>query len=56
MYGCENDVEGLVGRAEVLIKKEEWEEAVRVLEKAFDQSGRSRRDVSLSYCRLWFHG
>lgn len=45
MYGCENDVEGLVGRAEVLIKKEEWEEAVRVLEKAFDQSGRSRRDI-----------
>jgi DnaJ family protein C protein 3 len=45
MQGCENDAEGLVGRAEGLAKKEEWEEAARVLEKAFEESGRQRRDV-----------
>jgi DnaJ family protein C protein 3 len=48
MQGCENDVEGLVGRAEGLIRKEEWAEALRVLEKAFEESGRNRQDVSSS--------
>jgi DnaJ homolog subfamily C member 3 len=54
MQGCENDVEGLVGRAEGLVKKEQWDEALRVLEKAFEESGRSRRDVSwFRCCFLW---
>jgi DnaJ family protein C protein 3 len=54
MRGCENDVEGLVGRAEGLMKKEEWPEAVRVLEKAFEESGRSRRDVSFVFVFVVF--
>lgn len=45
MQGCENDVDGLIGRAEGLVKKEEWEEAARVLQKAFDESGRNRSDI-----------
>lgn len=54
--GRKEDVDGLVGRAEVLIAKEEFEEAVRVLEKAFEISGRGDRDVRiivllLSTCR-----
>jgi hypothetical protein len=35
-----------IGGLEGLVRKEEWEEALRVLEKAFEESGRSRRDVS----------
>jgi DnaJ family protein C protein 3 len=54
MQGCENDVEGLVGRAERLMRKEEWEEALRVSEKAFEESGRSRQDVS-SFLSLFQH-
>jgi DnaJ family protein C protein 3 len=38
-----------VGRAEGLAKKEEWEEAARVLEKVFEESGRHRRDVGLIF-------
>ncbi|KAJ7599168.1 hypothetical protein C8J56DRAFT_1011058 [Mycena floridula] len=45
MEGCAEDVDGLVGRAEALMKKEEWEDAVRVYEKAFEVSGRSDRDI-----------
>ena len=44
--GCNEDVDGLVGRGEALLGKEDWEEAVRVLERAFESSGRSDRDVS----------
>ncbi len=47
MDGLENDADGLVGRGEALLKKEEWEEAVRVFEKAFESSGRSSREVRL---------
>ena len=45
MEGAENDQDGLVGKAEALLLKEDWEEAVRMLEKAFSASGRSNRDV-----------
>jgi DnaJ family protein C protein 3 len=48
MDGAENDENGLVGKAEGLLLKEEWEEAVRVFEKAFDASGKSNRDVRRS--------
>lgn len=44
--GCNEDVDGLIGRGEALLGKEEWEEAIRVLERAFESSGRSDRDVS----------
>lgn len=46
LNGCAEDVDGLVGRGEALLGKEEWEEAVRVLERAFEASGRGDRDVS----------
>ncbi|KAG5337019.1 hypothetical protein C0989_011144 [Termitomyces sp. Mn162] len=45
MKGCEEDVDGLVGRGEVLMARQEWEEAVRVLEKAFEGSGRGSHDI-----------
>jgi hypothetical protein len=47
MDGRENNEAGLVGKAEGLLLKEEWEEAVRVMEQAFEAGGRSNRDVSL---------
>ncbi|KAF5371496.1 hypothetical protein D9615_009636 [Tricholomella constricta] len=43
--GCEEDVDGLVGKGEALLGKQEWEEAVRVLEKAWEISGQSSRDI-----------
>ena len=43
--GNEGDVDGLVGRGEVFLSKEMWEEAVRAFEKAFEASGRSSQDV-----------
>ncbi|KAH8827032.1 hypothetical protein DL96DRAFT_1228128 [Flagelloscypha sp. PMI_526] len=45
MEGMENDIDGLVGRGEQHILKEEYEEAVRVFESAFEASGRGNRDV-----------
>jgi DnaJ homolog subfamily C member 3 len=46
MVGREDDLDGLIGRGEILIAKEEYEDAVRVLEKAFEASGRGSREVS----------
>jgi len=45
MQGSENDPDGLVGRGEAALKKEEWEEAVRIFEKAFEASGRTNREI-----------
>ncbi|OBZ65503.1 DnaJ subfamily C member 3 [Grifola frondosa] len=45
MEGLQDDADGLIGRAEALMIKEEWEEAVRVLERAFEASGRSSREI-----------
>lgn len=45
MEGMEGDVDGLLGRGEALVGREEWEEGVRVLERAFEASGRSSREV-----------
>ena len=45
MDGRENDADGVIGLAEALFSKEEWEEAVRVLERAFEASGRQDREV-----------
>lgn len=44
LKGCEEDVDGLVGQAEVLLGKQEYEEAIRMLEKAWELSGQSSRD------------
>lgn len=48
MDGLQNDADGLVGMGEAALKKEEWEEAVRIFEKAFEAGGRSNRDVRIS--------
>ena len=45
MEGWEDDADGAVGMAEALFKREEWEEAVRVLERAFEAGGRQDREV-----------
>jgi len=45
--GCKEDVDGLVGRGESLLIKEDFDEAVRTFERAFESSGRSDRDVRL---------
>ncbi|KAI0666092.1 hypothetical protein C8Q78DRAFT_1083340 [Trametes maxima] len=45
MEGMENDGDALIGRSEALMANEEWEEAVRVLERAFEASGRSDREI-----------
>ncbi|EIW68583.1 hypothetical protein TREMEDRAFT_44445 [Tremella mesenterica DSM 1558] len=41
----ENNVDALVGQGEKLLKEEQWEEAVRSLELAFEKSGRSSQDI-----------
>ena len=43
----ENNIDALVGRGERLLKEEKWEEAVRVLERAFENGGRSSQDVGV---------
>ncbi len=39
------NVDALIGRGERLLKDENWEEAVRVLNKAFDNQGKTSQDV-----------
>ena len=41
------NIDGLVGRGERLLKEEMWDEATRTFEAAFEKSGRSSQDVSL---------
>ena len=48
LEGCKEDIDGLIGRGQALLEKEEWEDAVRALEKAFESSGRSDREVTSS--------
>jgi DnaJ family protein C protein 3 len=48
LEGCKEDIDGLVGRGQALLGKEEWEDAVRALEKAFENGGRSDREVTFS--------
>ncbi|KAG2014338.1 DnaJ domain-containing protein [Coprinopsis cinerea AmutBmut pab1-1] len=43
--GCAEDVDGLVGKAEGLLAEQEFEEAVRIFDKAFEASGRSDRNI-----------
>ncbi|KAJ6473119.1 hypothetical protein C8R45DRAFT_1012292 [Mycena sanguinolenta] len=44
MEGGDSDADALRGLGEAALVKEEWEEAVRLLEKAFDATGRGDRD------------
>jgi tetratricopeptide (TPR) repeat protein len=39
------DIDGLVGMGEAAMTKEEWEEAVRLFDRAFQASGRSSHDI-----------
>ena len=39
------NIDGLVGMGEKLLKEEKWDEATRMFEKAFEKSGRSSQDV-----------
>ncbi|KZT13306.1 uncharacterized protein LAESUDRAFT_719669 [Laetiporus sulphureus 93-53] len=45
MEGMREDVDGLVGRGEALLGDEEWEEAVRAFERAFEASGRADPEI-----------
>ncbi|KAF5386533.1 hypothetical protein D9757_005915 [Collybiopsis confluens] len=60
MDGCSEDVDAIIGRAEYLLSTEDdvdsssaggttgegcWDEGIRLLEKAFEASGRSNRDI-----------
>ncbi|WWC87303.1 uncharacterized protein L201_002191 [Kwoniella dendrophila CBS 6074] len=41
----ENNLQGLIAKGEKLLKDEQYEEALRILEKAFEQTGRQNQDV-----------
>ncbi|TIA83937.1 hypothetical protein E3P98_00544 [Wallemia ichthyophaga] len=41
-----NNLDALIGKAEGMLKAEDFEKAVDVLEKAFEASGRSNRDIA----------
>jgi DnaJ family protein C protein 3 len=43
------EVDAWVVKGEAMLLREEWEEAVRVFERAFESSGRSDRDVSFLF-------
>ena len=46
LVGCKEDIDGLVGRGEALLGKEEWEDGVRALKKVFESSGHSDQEVT----------
>ena len=46
MKDHEKDEDALVAKGEMALKKEEWEEAVRLFNDAFEAGGRSSQDVS----------
>ena len=54
MKDNENDVDGLVGRGEAAMSNEQWEEAVRAFEKAFEASGRSQEVIVTSSKQMRF--
>ena len=45
MEGGDNDLDALKGKGEACLAKEEWEDATRYLDRAFEASGRSSGDV-----------
>jgi DnaJ family protein C protein 3 len=46
MEGMDEDVDVLVAKGLAAQKREEWEEAVRLLDRAFENSGRRDRDIA----------
>lgn len=49
MENGENNLDALKVLGEVSLLEEEWESAVRYLERAFEASGRSNNDVSFHF-------
>ncbi|KAI0051477.1 TPR-like protein [Auriscalpium vulgare] len=45
MLGSDKDIDGLIGKGEALLVREEWEEAVRAFELAWEASGGGNRDI-----------
>ena len=45
MAGNEKDIDALLGKGEALLAREEWEEAVRTFERAWEASGGGNREV-----------
>ena len=52
MTDMDRDIDGLLGKGEALLAREEWEEAVHIFERAWDASGGGNREV---YGLLAFH-
>ena len=49
MVGNEKDIDALLGKGEALLAREEWEEAVRTFERAWEASGGGNREVCLPF-------
>jgi len=45
MVGNEKDIDALLGKGEALLVREEWEEAVRTFERAWEASGGGNREI-----------
>ncbi|KAH9017718.1 hypothetical protein EDB85DRAFT_2014955 [Lactarius pseudohatsudake] len=45
MVGNEKDIDALLGKGEALLAREEWEEAVRTFERAWEASGGGNREI-----------
>ncbi|KAH9962462.1 hypothetical protein BC827DRAFT_1130306 [Russula dissimulans] len=45
MVGNEKDIDALLGKGEALLAREEWEEAVRAFERAWEASGGGNREI-----------
>ena len=55
MVGNEKDIDALLGKGEALLAQEEWEEAVRAFERAWEASGGGNREVRILHF-LWNRG
>jgi DnaJ homolog subfamily C member 3 len=49
----ENNLDGLIGRGEARLKAEEWADALRTFEQAFEASGRSNQYVCILLFPAW---
>ncbi|KAI0260967.1 TPR-like protein [Gloeopeniophorella convolvens] len=45
MSGTERDIDALLGKGEALLVREQWEEAVRIFERAWEASGGGNREI-----------
>lgn len=56
MVGNEKDIDALLGKGEALLAREEWEEAVRAFERAWEASGGGNREVCILLPSPWSRG